>query len=276
MLYPNTPYPYSYDNPDAELIGWREKAEGFLLDAYSGEPTVVFWLEKRGVTTDDLEAEIDRLTRAIQGKKVGEPFVDIPRMSKEVDEKRTVLGRLITLESVLEPALRGEKWALEKMLELGYTGVGDLEAEVKGLRAEVGDPPQLRLTDEERGLVAGLIVGEGELKPYQFTRRREPVHKREYCQIYPEIVISSTDEDTIDQLRGLIGGIKLTIRRPSRRDLYRLHIRYGRACDVAKEVMHLLSGTKEYKGERLPSKELARRIVESKGCRTRSFIVPCP
>lgn len=128
--------------PRPELIPWRERAGVLLEEAYAGDPSVVAWLEGRGLTTDDLEEEIRRLSRAIEGFRVPEPTVNIRTMSRKVEGKQRVLSRLVELQSVLDPALRGERRALEKMLGLGYTRVEDLEADVMKLRREFRDPPK--------------------------------------------------------------------------------------------------------------------------------------
>jgi hypothetical protein len=127
--------------PTPDLISLKHTAEHYLFLAYAGDPIVTTWLRARGLTTDDLEAEINRLDMAIMGERVGPPNVDILRMDVEIDEKRKVLERLLRLEELFDRVVRGVGGARVEMEMMGFPTPEALERELMRLRQLVADPP---------------------------------------------------------------------------------------------------------------------------------------
>jgi hypothetical protein len=127
--------------PTPDLISLKHTAEHYLFLAYAGDPIVTTWLRARGLTTDDLEAEINRLDLAIMGERVGPPNVDILRMDVEIDEKRRILERLLRLEELFDRVVRGVGGARVEMETMGFPTQEALERELMRLRQLVADPP---------------------------------------------------------------------------------------------------------------------------------------
>jgi len=112
--------------------------------AYGGDPYVMMWCEARGYTIRDFEDEVVRLRRAVAGVRVPDMRLDVLRMSSEVKEKEAKMPTLLEMETILEGALKKEKWALERMnVKYGVSNVYEFEGKVMKLREEVADPPQI-------------------------------------------------------------------------------------------------------------------------------------
>jgi len=148
-------------------------ADYLLERAYARDPLVMTWFDAHGYTTEDLEMEIKRLERALAGKRVGAPIIDILRMREDIAEKERHLTPLTGLELILEGAQRMQKWALDKMKEKGFATVEELEAEVDRLREIVLDPNQNQLMLKEE-VIPKEEAFEFFKKHYQVSKRPMP------------------------------------------------------------------------------------------------------
>jgi len=132
---------------------------------------------------------------------------------------------------------------------------------------------ELIMTDEQRGYVAGLIVGEAHISPYTLHRMRRG--DKIYYERYPELRIYNRDRDVVESVQKIVGGLILkythepiTIRidkaiwRLKGGPMFALKLRYGRAFDVLKQTKHLLTGTKIFRRKRWRTRDLAQMVIE--------------
>ncbi|MCP8308923.1 MAG: hypothetical protein H3Z54_09560 [archaeon] len=153
-------------------------ADYLLERAYAHDPLVMNWLDAHGYAIEDLEAEIERLERALARRRVGAKIIDVFKMREDIAEKERHLTRLLELELILDGVQRMERWAMDKMKEKGFATVEELEAEVDRLRGIVGDPQEIEpliLKDHiETNIVrvADYIQTEGVITVTHYTKDR--------------------------------------------------------------------------------------------------------
>lgn len=132
-----------------------------------------------------------------------------------------------------------------------------------------------KLDTEDGKWLGAIITGEGHIEPEK-TRIRTLRGKR-YCDRYPRVSVASSDRDTVEKVREIVGAGSISRKRvkPTGMVEYEYDVGYGTAYDVLKESCPHMTGTKLYKGKRYKVKELCDRVLNDTLYRKRKFSESC-
>ncbi|MCP8317967.1 MAG: LAGLIDADG family homing endonuclease [archaeon] len=132
------------------------------------------------------------------------------------------------------------------------------------------------MREVEVGYLAGLIVGEGHIIPEKIKIRR--IRGKVYYARFPRIEISSTDKDTLEKAREIVGAgsIRTLKYPPPRLPLHRLTIDRKRAYKILEKVFPYVTGTKKYKGIRYPTADLCKKVLTDPDYKSGRFAIIHP
>jgi len=127
----------------------------------------------------------------------------------------------------------------------------------------------------DRKWIAAIITGEGHIEPEK-TRVRI-LRGKKYCDRYPKVSVASTDRDTVEKVREIVGAGSISKKRvkPTGIIEYEYEVGYGTAYDILEQSCPYMTGTKLYKGKRYTVKDLCDWVLNDPLYRKRKFSKPC-